>query len=65
MYKWYKTKCCYCGARIEVKIKSNIYRLNPDVLRGNACSLCIPIDSCARNGIDESSFDTRFTRFKH
>lgn len=57
-YKWYKTNCHYCGKKIMVKIKSKLINNNPDLLLGNACCKCIPQNSPARNGIDESSFET-------
>lgn len=53
---WYDTKCCYCGCDIRVYIHPKFVRLNRRVLLGNACNDCIPENSAARNGIDESAY---------
>lgn len=57
-YKWWKTTCCYCGRLIEVKMPVDLVRKNRCMLDGNACFHCIPKDSVARNGIDESAYET-------
>lgn len=58
-YKWYKTECCYCGRPIKVRIRKDLYFSNPDLLLGNACTKCVPAESPARDGCNESAFDTK------
>ena len=59
LYKWYKSSCCYCGKQINVKMPVKLVFRNRDMLMGNACYSCIPENCIARNGIDESAYDTR------
>jgi len=55
---WRSTKCSYCGRRIQVNIPE-LYRNSIKSLNGYACYRCVPADSGARNGIDESALPVR------
>ena len=57
--RWYNTTCCYCGKHIKVKIPISLFNRNKNLLNGNACCTCVPLNSRIRNGIDESAFDTK------
>lgn len=52
-----QTRCHWCGKNITVEIPTHLYKRNPDLALGNACYKCVPENSSARNGIDESVFD--------
>lgn len=58
-YKWYDARCHYCGRSIKVRIREDLYISNPDVLLGNACLKCVPANSPARDGCNESAFETK------
>lgn len=56
---WWKTKCCYCGKKIKVNIPLRLVLRNRYNLRGNACYICVPENSIARNGIDECAWEVK------
>lgn len=47
--------CQYCNKNITIKIPSNIINKYPK-LSGFSCNDCIPKDSAARDGINESIY---------
>lgn len=52
-----KCKCTYCGKDIIVNIpKKDLDNNDFDVTLGNSCNNCIPENSPARDGINESIY---------
>jgi hypothetical protein len=52
-----KCKCEYCHKEIVVEVPEVDYYNNDfDCKLGNSCSSCIPEDSAARDGINESIY---------
>lgn len=54
-----KTKCCYCGKEILVSIPTEDYKNNPNLGKSCSCNNCIPENSAARDGINESIYTER------
>lgn len=48
-------KCQYCGKEIVVEIPEEVNKKNPE-LSGFSCNNCIPENSPARDGINESIY---------
>lgn len=46
-----KARCCYCGKEISISVPNRNTEVN-----GCSCNDCVPEDSSARNGIDESLY---------
>lgn len=46
-----KTRCCYCGKEIGVSVPNRNIKI-----QSCSCNDCIPENSSARNGIDESIY---------
>lgn len=46
-----KIRCCYCRTKIFISVPN----LNTK-MQGCSCNDCVPEDSSARNGIDESLY---------
>ena len=55
---WITTICCHCERPIKVNVPEYLMKRNPHYFMGNSCTDCIPENSPARNGIEESNFDT-------
>ena len=47
--------CQYCKKEILVEIPDKIVKLNPN-LKGFSCNQCVPENSPARDGINESIY---------
>jgi len=48
--------CCQCGDEVIIDIPKNIYEKNPTIINGITCNDCIPENSAARDGINESIY---------
>lgn len=51
-----KCNCCMCNKSIIVSIPKKIYMNNINILNTITCNECIPENSTARDGINESIF---------
>lgn len=48
-------KCQYCGKEIVVDVPDDVNKTNPN-LSGFSCNECVPENSAARDGINESIY---------
>lgn len=51
-----KTNCYYCGKGIKVLMPRKVYKEHPELLNGCSCNRCVPENSAARDGINESIY---------
>ena len=51
-----KTNCYYCGKGIKVLMPRKVYKEHPEFLNGCSCNRCVPKNSAARDGINESIY---------
>lgn len=51
-----KTICVQCSKEIEVEVPADIYEENPKCINGCTCNKCVPKNSPARDGINESLY---------
>lgn len=51
-----KTNCYYCGKDIKVLMPRKVYKEHPELLHGCSCNRCVPENSAARDGINESIY---------
>ena len=51
-----KTTCIHCKKEIYVDIPKEVYDHLKGQNLGCSCNECVPVDSAARNGIEESVF---------
>lgn len=51
-----RVKCCSCGKKIVVDVPRHIVKSQPRVKDALTCNECVPENSPARDGINESIY---------